>query len=227
DRGGAPGRIPFSRAWARRLHALVVQCSCDHFQRATFRRHLKNAPHDCSLVGIDLLADAFAVSDVVVSEATATCREPEKGAALQTAMCLLPQFLDVQRIHQPMDREQHVRLGALTIYSLRKRHHPDFIEAELFIEARRLSHVARNAARVIDQQNIERPRALRRGFNQSAKSRSVGTGPGNCFIGVNLLYQQFPALTLCELMAFSQLVLNRCRTLSIAGIASVCSTTVF
>ena len=70
-------------------------------------------------------------------------------------MRLLSQFFDVEGIYQPVHRDQHIGLLALTVNALCYGNHTDASEGELVKELHRIGQAARHAAGVIDKNDIE------------------------------------------------------------------------
>jgi len=123
--GGAPRRILFSSARARRRNVFTIQSLGDCPERTTIGSHSENSLHNRRFRGIDLQSDTAAIGHVVVAITSTASVEALKRASFQATVRLFGEFFDIERIHQAVHRHQHIGLLILGIDALRNRNDPD------------------------------------------------------------------------------------------------------
>jgi len=72
-----------------------------------------------------------------------------KDEPFQSTMGFLAKLLDVERVYQSMYGKKHLGLFIFTIDALGNRYDPHSDKTELFSDARCVSHIPRQAARIV------------------------------------------------------------------------------
>src|SRR5689334_6574344 len=101
----APTGVSLPGSWSWGRHLLGVQRLGNGFQRVPAGVHLEYTPDDLSISLVHFKAHSVRALHVPVAVAAPTGVQPPKDFAFESAMRLLCQFLDIERIHETVDRD--------------------------------------------------------------------------------------------------------------------------
>nr|WP_260705129.1 hypothetical protein [Edaphobacter flagellatus] len=139
-------------------------------------------------------------------------------------MGLLGKLLHIQAIHHAVDSDQHMRLLVIGVDPLTHSDQSNPGKVQPLEDAQRILGVPRQAAAVIEQDDVEGTSRRERSVQQTPKPRAVRADTAQCLVGVDMLFEKDESASMGVLAANPKLVLNRARTLKITGVAGVSGT---
>ncbi|HWY05322.1 MAG TPA: hypothetical protein VNY24_00575 [Candidatus Acidoferrales bacterium] len=219
-RAPAPRDSSLLRLW--REDSLIVEIDGDAFHRIARGVPLENSPHGGRLVGIHLelhsrddrpaMAVAFCAAldwHASISEDAAARVQPVEGELLDAAESLLGEFLEIERIHQPVNGEEGLRLRSVGVEALADEHDTDLGKLQLLHDSERVLQVAAHSAGVVHEHHIERAWFLPRRGQKPSQACAIVCRPGDRLVCIDMRIQNVKAVAAGEFAALPDLLVNR------------------
>ena len=136
-------------------------------------------------------------------------------------MRLLRKLLQVQRIHQPVDRPEDFGLLILRVDALRDSANAYSEKPQFLNDAGGIADIPSKSAGIVEQQHIKWSRDKPCSLKKPLQARSVRCCTRNRFVFVDLTGQNVPAEGQSRFPALPDLVINGCGLLLIATVPRV------